>query len=73
MPETPMETLRRAIAAMRADAERCGDAPGSFIPAVADWLGSEARRAHGGEGGIDCVPNLPFAVARAYLGEADHA
>jgi hypothetical protein len=74
MPETtPAETLRRAVTAMRADAERCGDAPGSFIPAVADWLDSEARRADGGEGGIDCVPNLPFAVAVAYLGEGSDA
>lgn len=68
MPDTtPLETIRRAVTKMRADAERCGDAPGSFIPAVADWLDSEARHAAGGEGGIDCVPNPPFAVARAYL------
>jgi hypothetical protein len=68
MPDTtPLETIRCAVTAMRADAERCGDAPGSFIPAVADWLDSEARHADGGEGGIGCVPNPPLAVARAYL------
>lgn len=37
--------------------------------AVADWLDSEARHADGGEGGIDCTPKHPLAVARAYLGE----
>jgi hypothetical protein len=75
MPDTtPVETIRLAVTKMRSDAERCGDAPGSFVPAVADWLDSEARRADGGEGGIDCVPKHPLAVAAGYLGEAaDHA
>lgn len=36
--------------------------------AVAAWLDAEARRADGGEGGIDSVRNLPLVVARAYLG-----
>jgi hypothetical protein len=66
--ESPSEVLRRAVAKMRSDIDRCGDLAGSFVPAVADWLDSEARHSDGGVDGIECVPNLPFAVALAYLG-----
>ena len=75
--ETPAETLRRAVARMRADADRCGDPPGSFIPSLADWLESEAGNAASMDGyeGRAVYPamlagyRLPLAVARAYLGE----
>lgn len=73
MPETPMETLRRAIAAMRADAERCGDAPGSFIPATAEWLETEAHMASLRGSSPEGQTFHALKVARAYLGEADHA
>lgn len=69
--EPPVSVLMRAAKKMREDAEACGDPPGSFIPAVANWLESEARRADGGEGGVDCVPNLPYMAALAYLGERE--
>jgi len=69
----PLETLRRAFRAMRSDAERCGDKPGSFVAEVADWLGIEIRA---------LVRNLPddsgsvhvaLRIARAYLGEGSDA
>lgn len=74
---TPAETLSRAVARMREDAERCGDKPGSFLPAVADWLEAEAERAAEIDGYEDSAVyplmlagyRRPLAVARAYLGE----
>ena len=68
---TPAETLRRAVAAMQADAERCGDAPGSFIPEVAAWLEIEAvaeeRKLPDESGTI----HVALRIARAYLGDGE--
>jgi hypothetical protein len=83
-PESPSAFLLRAVARMRADADRCGDPPGSFVPAVADWLeavGLRAAEIDGHEGRPVYALMLagyrhPVAVARAYLGEpegAEHA
>jgi hypothetical protein len=75
--EPPASGLMRAAKKMREDAEACGDPPGSFIPAVADWLEAEGKRA----AEIDRYEGRPvyalmlagyghpLAVARAYLGE----
>jgi hypothetical protein len=62
---------------MRADAERCGDAPGSFVPAVADLLEAESVKASRLDGyeGTPVYPamlatfRLPLAIARGYLNE----
>jgi len=65
----PLATIRRAVTAMRADAERCGDKPGSFVPEVADWLGIEAsaleRKLPDDSGSV----HVALRIARAYLGE----
>jgi hypothetical protein len=80
-PETPAELLARAVTAMRADAVRCGDVPEAFIPAVADLLEPEAKRA----AQIDAYQGTPayltllagyrlqLAVATAFLGEQEEA
>jgi hypothetical protein len=65
----PLATIRRAVTAMRADAERCGDKPGSFVAEVADWLGIEAaaieRKLPDDSGSV----HVALKIARAYLGE----
>jgi hypothetical protein len=77
--EPPASVLMRAAKKMREDAEACGDPPGSFIPAVADWLESEAKRAAEIAGYEDSAVyplmlssyRLPLAVASGYLGERE--
>ena len=69
----PLATIRRAVTAMRADAERCGDKPGSFVSEVADWLDIEAagleRKLPDDSGSV----HVALRVARAYLGEGSDA
>ena len=59
-PEHPSALLRRAAAAIKADADRCGDPAEGFLPAVAKWLESVAG---------DTEEAL--AVARAWLNETE--
>ena len=61
---------RKEWKADHADAEHVAGMHPLVALAVADWLESEARHADGGEGGIDCTPKHPLAVALAYLGDA---
>lgn len=71
MSETPSALLRRAVARMRADADRCGDVPGSFIPAVADMLDHTATLIADNKerfGGTQSTV-MAIIVARAYLDE----
>lgn len=69
----PLETLRRAVRAMRSDGARCGDVPGSFVAEIADWLGIEiraiVRKLPDDSGSV----HVALRIARAYLGEASGA
>lgn len=69
----PTATLRRAVSAMRSDAERCGDKPGSFVVEVADWLDIEIaaleRKLPDDSGSV----HVALRISRAYLGEGSGA
>jgi hypothetical protein len=66
--EPPAVTLRRAVSAMRADAGRRGDPPGSFVLAVADWLAIAAAAQERKLPDESGTVHAALRVARGYLG-----
>lgn len=81
-PESPAEVLRKAAEKLLADADRCGDPPGSFFRAVAALLEREASLLDaalefcvlcGNHVTVCPCPGTPLAVARAVLGESETA
>ena len=72
-PGAPASLLARAAEKMREDADRCGDPPGSFIPALAELL--EVSASCGCEAGDDhwAEKAAVLRIARAYLGEAQES